>query len=120
MFVGRSFGGAVPSTPSLPFEGGTMSKLEEMQLAMRLRNADKALDVRAKRAEKRVAKYEVMKLVQSKRIEAPVYHRNREQRLELKESVLTFYGPRKNLGCCWEGCLVVDLDMLSLDHINDD
>jgi hypothetical protein len=24
------------------------------------------------------------------------------------------------LGCCWEGCSIVDPDMLTLDHINND
>ena len=38
----------------------------------------------------------------------------------LKREVLTHYGPRGVLGCCWEDCMVVDLDMLSLDHIHDD
>ena len=42
------------------------------------------------------------------------------KRKELKLEVLTHYGPNGLLGCCWEGCPVVDLDMLSLDHINDD
>ena len=38
----------------------------------------------------------------------------------LKLKVLTYYGPAGLLGCCWIGCTVVDLDMLSLDHIDDD
>ena len=39
---------------------------------------------------------------------------------ELKKEVLTHYGPEGKLGCCWVGCDVVDIDMLSLDHIADD
>lgn len=38
----------------------------------------------------------------------------------LKLEVLTHYGPLGKLGCCWEACSVVDIDMLSLDHIKND
>jgi hypothetical protein len=38
----------------------------------------------------------------------------------LKLEVLTHYGPKGSLGCCGEACTVVDVDMLSLDHINND
>lgn len=37
---------------------------------------------------------------------------------ERKRLVLTHYGPNGHLGCCWTECQVVDIDMLSLDHIN--
>jgi hypothetical protein len=37
-----------------------------------------------------------------------------------KLEALTHYGPGGKLGCCWEGCVVEDIDMLSLDHIKDD
>lgn len=40
--------------------------------------------------------------------------------LNLKEEVLTHYGHGGKLQCCWPGCEVTDLDMLSLDHIHDD
>jgi hypothetical protein len=36
-----------------------------------------------------------------------------------KLSALTRYGPGETLGCCWEGCTVIDPDMLSIDHIDD-
>jgi hypothetical protein len=39
---------------------------------------------------------------------------------ERKCKVLTHYGPNQSLRCCWEGCTVEDIDMLSLDHINND
>ncbi len=39
---------------------------------------------------------------------------------EVKLEVLTHYGPSGVLGCCWENCSVIDLDMLTLDHIKDD
>ena len=56
------------------------------------------------------------------------YQKNTEKYLEdavlraaaLKLEVLTHYGPLGILGCCWEECNVTDLDMLSLDHINND
>jgi hypothetical protein len=37
-----------------------------------------------------------------------------------KLRVLTHYGPRHHLKCCWKGCPIADIDMLSLDHINND
>jgi hypothetical protein len=39
-------------------------------------------------------------------------------RLLLKLEVLTHYGLNGTLQCCWEGCEVCDVDMLTLDHIN--
>ena len=45
---------------------------------------------------------------------------NSVYRANIKLEVLTHYGPRETLGCCWEDCVVVDIDMLSLDHVNDD
>jgi hypothetical protein len=38
----------------------------------------------------------------------------------LKTEVLTHYGKHGKLKCCWEGCNVTDVDMLTLDHVNDD
>lgn len=37
-----------------------------------------------------------------------------------KVIVLTHYGPQGELRCAWNGCDVTDIDMLSLDHINND
>jgi hypothetical protein len=49
--------------------------------------------------------------------------RNREyknkRREIVKSEVLTHYGKDGTLMCCWEGCTIVDLDMLSLDHTKD-
>ena len=39
---------------------------------------------------------------------------------KLKIEILACYGPAGKLGCSWEGCGVVDPDMLVLDHIADD
>jgi hypothetical protein len=39
---------------------------------------------------------------------------------ELKISVLTRYGTDGILGCCWDGCAIQDIDMLTLDHVNND
>jgi hypothetical protein len=44
----------------------------------------------------------------------------RERMAALKLEVLTYYSPEHVLGCCWENCTVTDIDMLSLDHINND
>jgi hypothetical protein len=45
---------------------------------------------------------------------------SRKRRLALKLEVLTHYGPAGKLQCAWPYCDVVDDDMLSLDHINND
>jgi len=38
----------------------------------------------------------------------------------VKKEVLAHYGPEGHLRCAWKsGCSVTDVDMLSLDHIND-
>jgi len=42
----------------------------------------------------------------------------RDSHLRLKTEVLTHYGPNGVLQCCWEGCNVSDVDVLSLDHVN--
>ena len=49
-------------------------------------------------------------------------HANRERRRRaiLKVEVLSHYSPHGILGCSWEGCTVTDVDMLTLDHINND
>ena len=38
----------------------------------------------------------------------------------IKTAVLTHYGKNGTMKCCWEACEVVDPDMLSIDHVNDD
>jgi hypothetical protein len=38
----------------------------------------------------------------------------------VKIEVLTHYGKGGKLKCCWKNCRVIDIDMLSLDHINND
>jgi hypothetical protein len=40
--------------------------------------------------------------------------------LNLKRRVFALYGPQQRIQCSWSECMVVDLDMLTLDHINDD
>ena len=45
---------------------------------------------------------------------------NRDYRLRLKTEVLTHYGPKGKLQCSWAGCKIKDLDMLTLDHVNND
>jgi hypothetical protein len=44
----------------------------------------------------------------------------RESNLRIKIEVLAHYGPDGHLRCSWPDCLVTDVDMLSLDHINND
>lgn len=42
------------------------------------------------------------------------------RRATLKRTILTQYGPNHQPRCSWSGCHVDDMDMLSLDHVNDD
>ena len=41
----------------------------------------------------------------------------RAVRAHMKLAVLSHYGKEGKLQCCWPECVVVDPDMLSLDHI---
>ena len=43
-----------------------------------------------------------------------------ERNAQRKQEVLTHYGKNGTLRCCAEDCQVVDIDMLTLDHINND
>jgi len=40
--------------------------------------------------------------------------------LNSKIEVLTHYGKDGQLRCCWPGCSITDIDVLTLDHVNDD
>jgi hypothetical protein len=42
---------------------------------------------------------------------------NAQNHSEKKRQVLTHYSPNGVLCCCWSDCTIADLDMLSLDHI---
>lgn len=39
---------------------------------------------------------------------------------QVKLEVLSYYGKEGRLQCCWPDCGVIDPDMLSLDHVNND
>jgi hypothetical protein len=54
----------------------------------------------------------------------PLYGKNREvatslDRRNVKIDVLTHYGKDGFLQCCWSDCTVSDVDMLTIDHIED-
>ena len=49
-----------------------------------------------------------------------VYDQNTRKKVARKAKVLAHYSPNGVLGCSWEGCSITDIDMLSLDHINND
>jgi hypothetical protein len=51
---------------------------------------------------------------------SPEFKRNkaRRRRIETKLKVLSYYGKDGILLCCWSGCDVIDIDMLCLDHID--
>lgn len=71
------------------------------------------------RGQKRRELFSVDPIAHKEFVIAKTEIKNRE-RERLKFEVLSHYSPNGVLGCCWEGCIVTDIDMLSLDHINDD
>lgn len=40
--------------------------------------------------------------------------------IRAKVEVLTHYGKDGRLQCCWSGCQETDIDVLTLDHVNND
>lgn len=56
------------------------------------------------------------------RREYKIENPNKASNLSFKRKcrVLKNYGKGKEALCCWKACTVVDPDMLSLDHINND
>jgi len=46
-------------------------------------------------------------------------HYTTKSRTRIKLAVLSHYSPNEVLGCSWAGCAVDDVDMLVLDHVND-
>jgi hypothetical protein len=44
----------------------------------------------------------------------------REYQMRVKIDVLSHYGSNGKLQCCWPGCEVTDIDILTLDHVNND
>lgn len=47
-------------------------------------------------------------------------NRNAVRVASIKLEVLSHYSPNGVLGCSWETCKVCDIDMLTLDHVNND
>lgn len=43
-----------------------------------------------------------------------------KSRTRIKTDVLAHYGPQGKMQCSWNGCEIIDIDMLVLDHIEDD
>lgn len=43
-----------------------------------------------------------------------------QYRLDLKLAILSHYGVAGKCQCCWPDCAVTDIDMLSLDHVDND
>jgi hypothetical protein len=65
------------------------------------------------------------KYAKTYRAEHPEYvqksnQRGAANRLKVKTEVLTHYGYDGRLLCCWEDCLIEDVDVLTLDHLLDD
>lgn len=45
------------------------------------------------------------------------HHRNKRE--DTKKLVLSHYGKEGTSKCCWDGCEIDDVDMLSIDHVHD-
>ncbi len=45
---------------------------------------------------------------------------NRDSVIRIKLEILSHYGPNGKLQCSWPDCEIIDPDMLSLDHIEND
>jgi hypothetical protein len=43
-----------------------------------------------------------------------------DYRLGVKTEVLAHYGKKGELKCCWQDCEITDVDILTLDHVNND
>lgn len=54
------------------------------------------------------------------RVKEVRHDQHRAYNADIKLAVLTHYGPNGKLQCAWPDCSVTDVDMLSLDHINND
>jgi hypothetical protein len=46
--------------------------------------------------------------------------RRKGLRLKTKIRLLTHYGKDGHLRCCWPDCGITDIDLLTLDHVNND
>lgn len=44
---------------------------------------------------------------------------DRYDTIEVKTQTLSRYGKEGRAQCCWDGCQIDDVDMLSLDHVAD-
>ena len=56
--------------------------------------------------------------IQRRNNKAITKEQNAKRVIEKKTIALTQYGPEKQIKCSWSDCMVTDLDMLSLDHID--
>lgn len=69
-----------------------------------------------------VVQSEYLKSYRSDPANLPKHKRNRSleiiSRQKTKAEVLSRYGPEERLQCCWEGCTETDVDVLSIDHID--
>jgi hypothetical protein len=73
----------------------------------------------------RKSKYGRMMERKRRRDNSPAARRSKRltqvrQQEKKKCIVLSHYGKGGKAKCCWRGCNITDLDMLSLDHINND
>jgi hypothetical protein len=59
-------------------------------------------------------------ILQANKYQSANREAGRARSFEIKIEVLTHYGKDGQLKCCWPDCNITDIDMLSLDHINND
>ena len=82
----------------------------------RIRKSTKArLEARARYAERHPEKIKARRVAGAEKLKEYC----KQRRADIRVRVLTHYSPNSVLGCSWGGCLVDDIDMLVLDHIED-
>ena len=86
------------------FRAPHVRKSTEAQLAARKRYATRHPD-----------RIKTWRLAGSEKLKAY----NKQKRENLRIETFTRYGPNGILKCSWDGCFVSDMDMLVLDHVDD-
>ena len=80
-----------------------------------LKSTKAQLEARARYANRHPEKIKARRTAGAEKLKAYCKQRRNALRLE----VLTYYSPRGVLGCSWAACMISDIDMLVLDHIDD-
>jgi len=94
----------------------TNAKRTEYMRAWRSQHKEQIRTAQRKRYHENKEKHHAYWQTYKKKHRTRAHFRN----LELKLEVLTHYGKNGRLQCSWPDCEVVDPDMLTLDHTNND